>query len=64
MTSNNIRVKQNLRKKNKHYADIKKFGAYKYGFLIRNAHRFRTSVAYPGQLKFFEIEYPIGLRVK
>lgn len=48
--------------KNKHYADIKKFGAYKYGFLIRSVHRFRTSIAYPGKLKFFEIEYPTSKR--
>ena len=43
--------------KNKHYADIKKFGFCKYGFMIKNAHRLRSSVPYRGQLNFFEVEY-------
>jgi ASCH domain len=47
------------RDKNKHCADIKKFGSYKYGFMIRNAHRLRAVLPYPGQLKFFEVEYPV-----
>jgi hypothetical protein len=44
--------------KNKHYADIKKFGSYKYGFMVKNAHRLGTPLPYPGRLKFFEVEYP------
>jgi hypothetical protein len=43
---------------NKHLADIKKFGFRRYGFMIKNAHRFRRSIPYPGILKFFEVEYP------
>jgi hypothetical protein len=30
--------------KNKHLADIKKFGFCRYGFMIKNAHRFRMSI--------------------
>src|SRR5690242_5103740 len=30
--------------KNKHPADIKKFGFRTYGFMIKNAHRFRRSI--------------------
>ena len=40
--------------KNKHYADIKKFGSHKYGFMVKNAHKFRTPIPYSGKLKFFE----------
>jgi ASCH domain len=43
--------------KNKHLADIKKFGFRRYGFMIKNAHRFRRSIPYHGMLKFFEIDY-------
>ena len=43
--------------KNKHLADIKKFGFRRYGFMIKNAHRFRRSIPYPGMLKFFEVDY-------
>jgi ASCH domain-containing protein len=43
--------------KNKHLADIKKFGFCKYGFMIKNAHRFRRSILYLGMLKFFEVDY-------
>ena len=46
--------------KNKHYAEIKKFGSYKFGFMVRNAHRFRTPKPYPGRLRFFEVQYPFG----
>ena len=46
--------------KNKHYADIEKFGFYKYGFMIKNARRFRSSIPYPGKLKFFEVDYPVS----
>jgi ASCH domain len=46
------------RDKNKHYADIKKFGFCKYGFMIKNTHRFRMSIPHPGMLKFFEVDYP------
>ncbi len=44
--------------KNKHYADIKKFGSYKFGFMVKNAHRFRTPMPYSGMLRFFEVQYP------
>ena len=44
---------------NKHYADIKKFGFCKYGFKVKNAHKFRSSIPYLGKLKFFEVDYPI-----
>jgi len=43
--------------KNKHLADVKKFGFCKYGFMIKNAHRFRRSILYLGMLKFFEVDY-------
>ena len=43
--------------KDKHLADIKKFGFRTYGFMIKNAHRFRRSIPYPGMLKFFEVDY-------
>ena len=46
--------------KNKHYADIKKFGSYKFGFMVRNAHKFRTPMPYPGKLRFFEVKYPLS----
>ena len=48
--------------KNKHYADIKKFGFCKYGFMIKNAHRLRSLIPYLGKLKFFEVRYPISFR--
>lgn len=41
--------------KNKHYADINKFGFCKYGFMIKGAHRHRNSIPCPGKLKFFEV---------
>jgi ASCH domain len=44
--------------KNKHCADIEKFGFCKYGFMIKNARRLRSSIPYPGKLKFFEVGYP------
>ncbi|HMH09181.1 MAG TPA: ASCH domain-containing protein [Candidatus Nitrosopolaris rasttigaisensis] len=44
--------------KSKHYADIKKFDSYKYGFMVKNAHR--PPLPYPGRLKFFEVEYPVS----
>jgi hypothetical protein len=43
--------------KNKHLADIKKFGFCNYGFMIKNAQRFRRSIPYLGMLKFFEVDY-------
>jgi hypothetical protein len=46
--------------KNKHYADIKKFGFCKYGFMIKNPHRLKRSILYPGKLKFFEVAYPVS----
>ena len=58
--SRDMRAKTEFeRDKNKHCADIKKFGSYKYGFMIRNAHRLQAVLPYPGQLKFFEVEYPV-----
>ena len=39
--------------KNKHYADVEKFGFCKYGFMINNAHRLQSSNPYRGKLKFF-----------
>jgi hypothetical protein len=33
--SNNIKAILNLRDKNKHYANINKFGSYKFGFMVR-----------------------------
>lgn len=45
--------------RNKHYADMKRFGSCKYGFMVRNSHRLRRWVPYQGQLKFFEVEWPI-----
>ena len=47
-----------VKDKNKHYADIKKFGSYKFGFMVSNAHRLRTPRTYPGRLRFFEVQYP------
>jgi hypothetical protein len=44
--------------KNKHYADIKKFGQYRYGFMVKKAHRLETPLPYPGRFKFFEVESP------
>jgi len=46
--------------KNKHYADIKKFSSYKYGFIVKKALRFGTPLPYPGRLKFFEVEYRVN----
>ena len=46
------------RDKNKHYADIKKFDSYKFGFMVKNAHKSRTPMPYSGRLRFFEVEYP------
>jgi len=44
--------------KNKYYADIKKFGSCKYGFMVKNSDRL-SQIPYLGQLKFFEVEYPV-----
>lgn len=49
-----------VKDRNKHYADIKKFGSYRFGFMVRNAHRFRTPKPYPGRLRFFEVQYPFS----
>ena len=43
--------------KNKHFADTKEFGFCRYGFMIKNAHRLRRSIRFPGMLKFFEVHY-------
>ena len=42
--------------KNKHLADIKKFGFCKYGFMIKGAHRLSRPVPHSGMLKFFEVD--------
>jgi hypothetical protein len=49
-----------VKDKNKHYADIKKFGSYRFGFMVRDAHRFTTPMPYPGRLRFFEVQYPFS----
>jgi predicted transcriptional regulator len=46
--------------RNKHLADIKKFGFCRYGFVIKNGHRLRRSIPHPGMLKFFEVDYPVS----
>lgn len=58
--SRNTRVKMSffVKDKNEHYADFKKFGSSKFGFKVKNAHKFRTPMPYPGSLKFFEVQYP------
>lgn len=43
----------------KHYADSRKFGSCKYGFMVRNASRLPSPIPYRGKLNFFEVEYPI-----
>jgi hypothetical protein len=40
------------------FADIKKFGQYGYGFMVKKAHRLETPLPYPGRFKFFEVESP------
>ena len=48
------------RDKQKHFSIISKyFDGYKYGFLIRNAKMFRKPIAYPGKLRFSEINNSI-----
>lgn len=42
--------------KNKHLAGTKYFD-HKYGFLIKNAMRFRRPLFMPGKLGFFNVEY-------
>jgi predicted transcriptional regulator len=49
-----------VKDKNKHYADIKKFGSYKFGFMVKDAHTFRTQKLYSGRLRFFEVQYPFS----
>ncbi len=48
--------------KNKHYTNIKKFGFCEYGFMVKNAHRFRSPTPYRGRLKFFEVENLVNFR--
>ncbi len=50
-----------VKDRNKHFADIKKFGSYRFGFMVKNAHKFRTPKPYPGRLRFFEVQYPVCL---
>jgi predicted transcriptional regulator len=47
-----------VKDRNKHFADINKFGSYKFGFMVKNAKRFRTPKPYPGRLRFFQVQYP------
>ena len=42
--------------KQKHFSVISKyFDGYKYGFLIKDARMFKTSIPYSGRLGFFEV---------
>ena len=51
---------EDVRDKQKHFSIISKyFGGYKYGFLIRNAKMFRKPIAYPGKLRFSEVNNSI-----
>ena len=43
----------------KHYADTKKFGSCKYGFMVENANRFQNPIPYRGKSNFFEVVDPI-----
>ena len=45
-----------LRDKNKHFEDPKSTN-YKYGFLLKEAKRFRKSIPLLGKLGFFNVEY-------
>lgn len=48
------------RDKQKHFSIISKyFDGYKYGFLIRKAKMFKKPIAYPGKLRFFEVNNSI-----
>ena len=48
------------RDKQKHFSIISKYcDGYKYGFLIRNAKMFSKPIAYPGKLRFFEVNNSI-----
>jgi hypothetical protein len=47
--------------KNKHFADIKKFGFCRYGFMINRSYRLRRSIPYRGMLKFLHVEYSHNL---
>ena len=43
--------------KQKHFSIVTKyFEGYKYGFLIKNARKFKKSIPYPGKLRFFEVD--------
>jgi hypothetical protein len=43
---------QLIRGKNSHYADANIFISYMYGFLVKNAHRFKHPIQYSGKLGF------------
>ena len=48
------------RDKEKHFSFISMyFYGYKYKFLIRNAKMFKKPIAYPGKLRFFEVNNSI-----
>jgi predicted transcriptional regulator len=43
--------------KQKHFSIISKyFDGYKYGFLVKDAKMFKTSIPYSGKLGFFEVD--------
>ena len=46
---------QFTRDKSRHYADAIIFESSMYGFIIKNAQRFRYPTRWRGQLKFFEV---------
>jgi hypothetical protein len=50
---------QCMRDKNSHYADANIFNSCMYGFLIKNAHRFRHPIQFFGKLGFFEVDNSI-----
>jgi hypothetical protein len=50
---------QFTRDRNRHYADENFFGPRTHGFMIKNAQRFRYSIRYRGQLRFFEVNQSI-----
>jgi hypothetical protein len=45
-----------LQDRGKHLAGIKYFD-HRYGFLIKNAKRFRKPLPIPGKLRFFNVEF-------
>ena len=57
MILKNTTIKKSLTDKQKHFSIVTKyFEGYKYGFLIKNARKFKKSIPYPGKLRFFEVD--------